>query len=107
MGAKQVCDGLAPTQSCCDGPEWMVAGLAVAGVPFWGEQLTAGQVPLFISALMMTPSVELSSLGPYHLQRPNGVPRSGCYGDGTGGTHILAVSSPWHNRGLDVIDNKH
>ena len=29
----------------------MVAGLAVAGVPLWGEQLTAGQVPLCIGSI--------------------------------------------------------
>ena len=86
VGAKQVCDGLAPAQSCRDGWQWMVAGLAVVGVPLWGEQLTAGQVPLSISAWMMARTQELGSICPDCLHRPNGVPRSGCYGDGTGGT---------------------
>ena len=41
----------------------MVAGLAVAGVPLWGEQLTAGQVPLSLSVWMIAMAVELCSIG--------------------------------------------
>ena len=83
VGAKQVCDGPRPAQSCREGWQWMVAGLAVAVGPLWGGQLTAEQVPLIISAWMMAGTVELGTIGTNWQHWPNGI--CGIYGiDGIG-----------------------
>ena len=100
MGAKQVCDGLVPAQSCRGGPEWIVAGLAVAEGPLWGEQLTAGQVPLSKSAWMMVGTQELGSISQMVFRVPGVTVMEQ-------EEHFLTLLSPFHYSGLDAIDNKH